>query len=75
MGGKILHAHFGAVNRLIFTNPMHDPRQGAGMIHFSMVADDPINFFWINNVGNVLEHGIGKVTFDRIDEGDFFIEN
>ena len=75
MGGKILQTHFGAVNRLIFTHTMHDPRQCSGMIHFGMIADDKIYFFWINNVGNILEHGIGKFTFDRIDEGNFFVEN
>ena len=39
----IFMPHFGAEKRLVFSDPVHQARQSAGVIHLGMVANNVIN--------------------------------
>jgi len=73
--GKVLFTHLGAEDRFIFSDPMHDAGKPARVVHLRMIADHVVNFFGINNRGDVVEQLIGKLPFDRIDECHFLIQD
>ena len=73
--GQVFGPHFGAVEGFVFADAVHDPRQASGMIHFRVVADDNIDFGGVHHLGDIAEKLIGKRTLDRIDQGNFFIDD
>ena len=73
MARKVFIPHFGTVYGFFFSDPMHHQGQTAGMIHLSMIADDIVNLFGINNLRNIFHEFIEKFLFNGIDQDYFLI--
>ena len=72
---EVLGAHLGAEERLVFTNAVHDPRQPARVVHLGVIADHQVDLSGIHDLGDIVQHLVGELLLDRIDQRNFFVHH